>query len=124
MSKTVIIPGRFPGINQYVEECRRNRFGGNKAIKESEIIIVNALQRQVKDILTPPIRLLYTFYEPNKRRDKDNIAGFFHKVFQDSLVKAELIDNDGWDYIEDFHDYFAIDRKNPRIEIRIIEGSD
>lgn len=122
--KKIIIPGRFPGINQYVEECRRNRFGGNKAIKGSEEVIINALNHQLTDILTPPIRLLYTYYEPNKRRDKDNIAGFFHKVFQDSLVKAEFLANDGWDYIESFHDYFAVDSKNPRIEIEIIEGTD
>lgn len=121
---TVTIKGRFPGINQYVQDCRNNKYGGNKAIRDSERVIIKELQEQCNDILTPPVTLCYTFYEPNKRRDKDNISGFFHKVFQDSLVKAELLDNDGWDYIEGFHDYFEVDKKNPRIEIKIIEGSD
>lgn len=121
---TVTISGRFPGINQYVQDCRNNKYGGNKAIRDSERVIIKELQEQCSDILTPPVTLCYTFYEPNKRRDKDNISGFFHKVFQDSLVKAELLENDGWDYIEGFHDYFEVDKEYPRIEVRIIEGSD
>jgi len=124
MSKTVFIPGRFPGFNEYVKANRGGAYLGNQMITKSERIIIDALRHQLDDILTPPVRLLYTYYEPNKRRDKDNISGFFHKVFQDSLVKGEFLVNDGWDYIESFHDYFEVDKKNPRIEIRIIEGGD
>ena len=63
----------------------------------------------------------YTFYEPNTRRDKDNIAGYFHKVFQDALVQAGCIENDGWKNIKGWTDDFEVDKKFPRIEVVIEE---
>lgn len=63
----------------------------------------------------------YNFFEPNTRRDKDNISGYFHKVFQDALVQAACIPNDGWKYIRGFSDYFEVDKGYPRIEIVIEE---
>lgn len=121
---TVTIPGRFPGLNEYVKANRSGPHVGNQIIYKSEKVIIGELQKQCRDILIPPVTLCYTFYEPNKRRDKDNIAGFFHKVFQDSLVKAGLLENDGWEFIEGFHDYFEVDKGEPRIEVKIIEGGD
>ena len=32
------------------------------------------------------MRLTYLFVEPNRKRDKDNVAGFAHKVVQDGMV--------------------------------------
>lgn len=122
--REVTIKGRFPGMNQYVQTCRNNPYGANKLIKDSEREIIKDLQAQIKAPLVPPIFIKYTFFEPNKRRDKDNISGFFHKVFQDSLVKAELLSNDGWDYIDGFIDHFGTDKDFPRIEIKIIEEGD
>ena len=120
----VVIPGRFPGINDYVNACRRNQYAGAQAIKSSEKVIREALEKQIRDLLIPPVTIVYTFYEPNKRRDKDNISGFFHKVFQDSLVKSGLLPDDSWDFISGFHDYFEVDRGEPRIEIKILEKGD
>ena len=33
----------------------------------------------------------------------------------------EILANDGWDYVEGFVDVFSIDKKNPRIEVKIVE---
>ena len=121
---TITIPGRFPGLNEYVKACRSGAYAGSSMISKSEKVIMGELFRQYKDILIPPVTLCYTFYEPNERRDKDNISAFFHKVFQDSLVKSGMLENDGWKYIEAFHDYFEVDKVEPRIEIKIIEGED
>ena len=54
------------------------------------------------------------------RRDKDNIA-FAKKFIQDSLVHAGVLQNDGWKHIEHFTDDFAVDPKNPRVEVVIEE---
>ena len=32
-----------------------------------------------------------------------------------------ILANDGWDYVEGFVDVFSIDKKNPRIEVKIVE---
>ena len=63
----------------------------------------------------------YNFFEPNSRRDKDNISGYFHKVFQDALVQAGCIENDGWRTIKGMADYFEVDKRSPRIEVIIQE---
>lgn len=69
---------------------------------------------------TRPVVIHYTWIEPNRRRDKDNIA-FAKKFIQDSLVHAGVLQNDGWKHIEHFTDDFAVDPKNPRVEVVIEE---
>lgn len=61
----------------------------------------------------------YNFYEPNTKRDKDNISGYFHKIFQDALVECGVIPDDGWNTIKGMTDYFDVDKGNPRIEVVI-----
>lgn len=63
----------------------------------------------------------YVFYERNARRDKDNVSGYFHKIFQDAMVQAGMIENDGWKQIEGWSDYFYVDGRDPRIEVYIKE---
>lgn len=63
----------------------------------------------------------YNFFEPDTRRDKDNISGYFHKIFQDALVQAGCIPDDGWKTIRGMADYFEVDKNYPRIEVIIEE---
>ena len=51
---------------------------------------------------------------------KDNIA-FAKKFIQDALVETGVLRNDGWSEIEGFTDNFALDPKNPRVEVTIEE---
>ena len=46
---------------------------------------------------------------------------FAKKFIQDSLVHCGVLDNDGWGQIEHFTDDFAVDPKDPRIEVTIEE---
>lgn len=69
-----------------------------------------------------PVKIKYTFYEPNRRRDKDNIAAIAHKFTQDALVQCDIIPDDGWANIEGFNDSFFIDKNNPRIEVTIVKS--
>lgn len=68
-----------------------------------------------------PVKIVYRFYEANKRRDKDNIAGVAHKFIQDALTESGILKDDGWDYVTGFSDEFYLDRKNPRIEVLLYE---
>lgn len=63
----------------------------------------------------------YTWYEPNKRRDLDNVSSFGRKVIQDALVETRVLENDGWKNIVGFQDNFYIDADNPRVEVVIRE---
>lgn len=122
MKYSITIPGRFPSMNQFIEANRTHKQKGNqmkqKSQNEISFYILDQLQRVRID---KPIYIRYKFYEPNKKRDLDNISGFFHKVFQDALVGCRIIMNDSWYYIVGFSDEFFVDNKNPRIEIEIEE---
>ena len=120
----IVIPGKFPGLNEFIAACRKSHgkwSGGNAMKQEAQHRILWHLPKGVR--FKKPIFIEYCFYEPTARRDKDNISGFFHKVFQDALVQAGIIENDGWRQIYGMADYFQIDQKNPRIEIEIEERS-
>lgn len=65
--------------------------------------------------------MTYAWYEPNKRRDLDNVSSFGRKVIQDALVETRVLENDGWKNIVGFQDNFYIDADNPRVEVVIRE---
>ena len=68
-----------------------------------------------------PVFLLFTFYEQDRRRDRDNVSSFARKVIQDALVKAGTLTDDGWDYVTGYLDRFYVDKENPRIVVQFIE---
>jgi len=116
------IPGRFAGLNEFIDANRRRRgnYSPANAMKQrDQKYICQCIPKGLK--FKGRIHILYRFYEPNTKRDKDNIAGYFHKIFQDALVQAGVIPNDGWKTIQGFADSFDVDKGNPRIEVRIEE---
>lgn len=122
MTYKLIIPGRLAGMNEYTEQNRRNKYAGASMKAKEQARVEWAVRGQIKTKkLNPPVNLAYTYYEPNKRRDKDNISAFAHKVVQDALTKTGLLENDGWAEIGNFSDEFFVDKENPRIEVRIEE---
>lgn len=121
MTQRFTIYGKLPGMNEYTNAQRNNRFQG-AGLKRSSQKLVEAHIRNAK--LKPmknPVMLRYSFYEPNRRRDMDNISGFAHKVVQDALVRIGILRNDGWSCIKGYTDSFMVDVKNPRIEVEIKE---
>lgn len=120
--KTLVIHGRLPGLNELINAERTHRQRGAKLKRDAESIIRWYIRQQLRGYKPKtPVSLYYYFYEQNKRRDKDNVAAFAHKVIQDSLVKEGIIPNDGWDDVKEFYDRFYVDCKFPRIEVEIVE---
>lgn len=68
-----------------------------------------------------PVKMAYTWFEPNRKRDLDNISSYGRKIIQDALVNTRVLKNDGWKQIAGFSDEFDVDPKNPRIEVVITE---
>lgn len=118
----ITIPGRFPSLNDYVNACRTHPQAGAQMIKNSERQIAAFLPEPYP--LQYPVQIQYRYFEPSKRRDKDNIAGVFHKIAQDTIVRAGFLPDDRWDYIDGFSDGFELDKNNPRIEITILEDGE
>lgn len=123
MSK-LTIKGRLPGLNEMISAERSNRYRAAKMKREAEELVIWSAKASHLRKITTPVFMEYTWIEPNKRRDKDNISGYGRKIVQDALVKAGYLPGDGWAYISGFSDEFKVDKGNPRIEVLIMGESE
>lgn len=122
MKYLLIIHGKLDNLNDYIKAMNRSRYEGSDLKSKNEAKVMQEIYSQFGRLrITKPVRMQYTWYEPNKQRDKDNISSFGRKVIQDALVKTKIIQNDGWKNVIGFSDEFYVDAKNPRIEILIEE---
>lgn len=121
---TLTIPGILPGLNEYIRTERANRHKAAKLKKKVELDIGWIIKQQLPGIhIQEPVLMHYLWWEPNRRRDKDNIA-WAKKMIQDALVHAGTLKGDSWRHIVGFTDDFAVDQKNPRVEIKIVKAKE
>lgn len=116
-----VIQGRLPSLNDYIRAERSGYHAANNMKQECQQQIISAARCARLRRIKKPVYIVYTFFEKNRRRDKDNVAGVAHKFVQDGLVQAGILSGDGWDYVTGFQDNFYIDGKNPRILVELIE---
>jgi Holliday junction resolvase RusA-like endonuclease len=116
------IAGRMEGLNEYTAANRTNPHKGGKMKRKNEDAIIYAIRQQLRGVhIDKPVLIYYRFYEPNRRRDNDNILSCAAKFVQDSLKKAWIIKDDGQKYIPKFYFDTFVDAENPRIEVQITE---
>ena len=119
---TLIINGKLDNLNDYISACRTNQYKGSGVKNHNENKVKAAIYEQLGRLrITRPVYMSYRWYEPNRRRDLDNISSFGRKVIHDALVKTHILQNDGWKEIVGFRDDFYIDKENPRVEVEIEE---
>lgn len=97
------IPYKFPSFNEYINECRKNRYAGGsmkKRIEEDISYYINRLPNFNKSI-----KIKFIWIENNKKRDFDNIC-YAKKFILDSMVKAGKLKNDNRNYVSGFMDTF------------------
>jgi len=122
MEYLLTIPGTLNNLNDYIAAERTNRYKGAKMKATNEDIVIIAIRQCMRGIrIEKPVFMEYTWVEPNKRRDKDNISSFGRKIIQDALVGTGVLKDDGWKYVVGFSDRFEVDREKPRIEVLIKE---
>ena len=122
MRYTLVIKGKLSNLNDYITACRTNHYKGASVKKKNETIVKCAIYEQLGRLrIKGRVYMKYRWYEPNRRRDLDNISSFGRKVIQDALVETRVLENDGWKNIVGFSDEFYTDTENPRIEVVIEE---
>lgn len=122
MKYELIIKGRLDGLNDYTSANRTNPHKGGKMKADNEQIVIYAIREQLRRLhIQKPVKLEFAWYEPNKRRDHDNVSSFGRKVIQDALVKCKVLQDDGWKFVTGFSDVFYCDKVDPRIEVLIVE---
>ena len=112
------ITGELPGLNEIIDAAK-SHFGAYATMKGIHTDAVCWLTMRAPR-LTRPIEATITWYAKDKRRDPDNVMAGQKFIF-DGLVKAGVIPNDTWQYIKGIKHRFEIDRKNPRVEVRVVE---
>jgi Holliday junction resolvase RusA-like endonuclease len=114
------IPGRLPGTNEMIDAAKKGK-GKYQPYAEMKDIYTNMVAWLAKKLPKyNRINLIITWYEPNEKRDPDNVMGG-QKFILDGLVRAGTIPNDTRKYIKSITHIPELDRKNPRVEIEINE---
>lgn len=114
---TCKIPMKLPSCNDYINECRRNRYAGAKMkadVEEQIGIYVSRLPR-----FESPVKIAFKWTEGNKRRDLDGIC-FAKKFILDALVKYGVLSDDNRKCVTSFTDSFSYG-KETYVEIEIEE---
>lgn len=118
----VTIYGRLPGLNEYIDAERQSKYKAAALKAQSmQLVMIYAKRDLRKWRAKGPVYMRYIWYEPNRRRDKDNVSGYGRKIIQDALVKGGYLRNDGWNEIAGFSDDFCVNKLNPRVEVYIDE---
>lgn len=121
-----MIIGKMPSLNEVIGKTRLNRFAGASMKKKLQQDIKTQLLHQMalKGITKPLEKacdIKFTFYETNKKRDKDNLISS-QKFLLDSMVEVGLLKNDGWKWINNLAYDFKIDNEY-KVFIELKESS-
>jgi Holliday junction resolvase RusA-like endonuclease len=113
------ILGTLPSFNEYCNWGRANKYKQAEEKKILEARLGLTIERQLAGVkIKPPVTIEYTWVEPNKARDIDNIC-YARKFIQDALVRAVVLADDNQRYIIGHTDIFKVDKEYPRIEVTI-----
>ena len=113
--------GTLPSMNEYIDVERGNRYAAAAMKREAQDEIIYAIREQSPRChYNSPVRIWYLWVERNRRKDKSNVA-FAMKFIEDAMVESGLIDNDGWNDIDNYYNAFAVDCGDPRVEVTIEE---
>ncbi len=111
------IPGRLPGTNEIIEAAK-SHYEVYAKMKDEYTNMVAWLAKKLPKY--DCISLAITWYEPNEKRDPDNVMGG-QKFILDGLVRAGTIPNDTKKHIKSITHIPELDRQNPRVEVEICE---
>lgn len=92
------IPRRAPNLNDLLRA--KHNDNGYSRLKRgwADTVALVALRRGPQPSLGP-CSVHFELVEPDKRRDPDNIAAAASKLILDGLVKAGVLEGDGWAHI-------------------------
>lgn len=110
-----VIDDRLPSLNDYINECRANKYRGAKFKQETEklisLYINNAKVKKTIQATNKPIIVHFEWHERTKRRDSDNVASA-KKFILDAMQTSGIIPNDSRKYVKGFTDDIIDDTKD------------
>jgi len=115
------MPGTLPGMNEIIRADKSSPYAYREINKlHTESIAWEAVRQKVPFYDKADFRIMW--YCPDRRHDKDNVV-VGAKSIRDGRVEAGVLKNDGWAQVGAIEHYFAVDNRNPRLEVEIKEAS-
>lgn len=115
-----VIQGRLPGYN----ELHKANWQQSRRIKQEGMnrVIAAARWDKLRPVQQYPVAIEIFCYEPNARRDPDNVTSGAQKVILDALQQMGVLQGDGRKYIATLTcPRPVVDREAPRVETIIQE---
>lgn len=114
---TCEIPLKLPSCNDYIRECRRNKFAAAKMKRDTEDMIGGYIAELPH--FDKPVKIRFLWIEATKRRDIDGVS-FGKKFILDALVKFGKLTDDNRKYVTAFTDEFDYGVEN-KVILEIME---
>lgn len=98
MTQTFTIPGRLPGYN----ELHKHPWQAARRVKQEamDAVIWAARAARIQPVQGRCV-VKICCYEPNRRRDVDNVKAGANKVILDALQQMGILKGDGQKYVAD-----------------------
>jgi len=129
--QTFFVPLTLPSLNEIIlarSQSKTFKRKGKtirvdnyqKLKKEYESLIISAIQlakiRPVKKGY-----FIFTWIEPNRKRDPDGISSAGRKFILDALQKTDppIIKNDGWSCVGGWHDSFVVKKGRQKAGVEV-----
>lgn len=108
MIQTFFIPHQLPSLNEIINLCRSNYNQASKHKKQWQKVIKTYVKKAKIEPASGRSNFKFSWFEPNKKRDKDNISAGGRKYIFDSLVELGIKKNDGWANVGSWTDDFRV----------------
>jgi Holliday junction resolvase RusA-like endonuclease len=112
------IYGTLPGLNDIVGAARTHWSASASQKKNATEACADAAK--ALPVITPPVRVKIVWFEPNERRDVDNIVAASKFVLDGVVAAGKLPDDNRKNFVGITH-AVVTDRKHPRIVVEIEE---
>jgi Holliday junction resolvase RusA-like endonuclease len=98
---------QLPSLNEYIEQCRRNKYAGANFKTKIENAICADIRAALEQGILRPVgekacELAITYFEKTRKRDVDNIQSA-NKFILDAMRKEHIIINDSQKYVKQVH---------------------
>lgn len=113
MIATLIIDGTMKGLNDWRDAIQRSPHAGNDMARAAKRRVESLARLQMMPRFEGPVAVVFDWYEPNKRRDLDNVAGSGQKWVLDGLVAAGVLPDDGPDCVVGIQHWLHFDAVAP-----------
>jgi hypothetical protein len=109
-SAALWVPGPLPGMNEMIAAAKGSGGRGraySTMKRDLTAVVAGVATRAQIPRFAGRVLLDFRWYEPNRKRDCDNVAAA-RKFVLDGLVAAGVLKGDGWRYVQSWTDRFDV----------------